>query len=90
MQNAGDFLKTLKGVAENISKLKEKQLKEIRTKYVEKPDWNRGKIEQISTPAAELADWAKALSEYQKAFKNIEPKRIAKEEAVAKVTVLQD
>lgn len=88
MQNAQEFLKVLKSVADNISKLKEKQLKEIRSKYVEK-DWNIETIKKTSEPAADLAAWAKALSEYQKAFKIIEPKRKAKDEATAKVNVLQ-
>lgn len=69
MQNAGDFLKKIKAI--EVAKLSEKDLKKVRTEYLEKKDketkkdvWDIAKIQKVSAPAGNLAAWAKAMSDF--------------------------
>jgi hypothetical protein len=69
-------------------------LKKVRTEYLEKKDketkkdvWDIAKIQKVSAPAGNLAAWAKAMSEFQRVWKQVEPKKAKlaeMQEAVAK------
>jgi len=74
MQNASDFLKTLKSIKPEA--LSEPQLKKIRKYLDNKAKWNFDAIQKQSQPAANLSQWAKAMSDYQKVWKVVEPKKI--------------
>jgi len=73
-----DFLKKLKTI--EVSDLTEKDLKKLRTEYIEKKDkngpiWDNKRISEINKAAGNLATWAKAMSDYQKVWKTVEPKK---------------
>ena len=83
MQNAQNFLKQLKEL--KVDSLTEKTLGTIRKKYLDKKDkFDIEKIKKQSEPAANLATWAQAMSNYQKVYKLIVPKKkkLAEVEAV--------
>jgi hypothetical protein len=73
-------LKKLKNI--KVESLKDGQLKKIRKMVDNKTKWDYNAIKNQSAPAANLSMWAKAMSDYQKAWKIVEPKK-------AKVAELQ-
>lgn len=92
MGNAGQFLAQLKELAkdENIKKIKEKALSTIRKKYLEdKERWDLKQIETASKPARNIAEWAQALSDYQKVYLKIQPLIKEKNEKTAEVEAAQ-
>ena len=88
MSNANAFLQQLKDLAkdENIKKIKDKALSTIRKKYLEdKEKWDLKAIETASKPARNIADWAVALSDYQRVYLKIQPLIKEKEEKTKEV-----